>query len=62
MTRTSKPLSGRQVARMVTHGSDRGVRRPPAHQYSLNRDHIAAPVAEALVSLREELHSSLRTA
>jgi predicted nucleotidyltransferase len=76
LTGTSKPMTGRAVARLVAHGSDRGVRlalnrlaehglvdvveAPPALLYSLNRDHIAAPVAEALVGLRGELRRRLR--
>lgn len=73
---TAKPMTGRHVARMVRHGSDRGVRLAlnrlaqqglvdvaearPALLYSLNREHIAAPVAEALVALRDELVRRLR--
>ena len=71
---TTKPLTGRQVARMVRHGSDRGVRlalnrlaeqglvdtleAPPAVLYALNREHIAAPVAVALVGLSGALRSA----
>jgi predicted nucleotidyltransferase len=73
---TVKPLTGRQIARMVRHGSDRGVRlalnrlaeqglvhvtdAPPAFLYQLNREHIAAPIAEALAGLRGELIRRLR--
>ena len=75
---TTKPLTGRQIARMVRHGSDRGVRlalnrlaeqglvyvveAPPALLYQLNREHIAAPIAEALAGLRTELIRRLRDA
>jgi hypothetical protein len=75
---TTKPLTGRQVARMVRHGSDRGVRlalnrlaeqglvatleAPPAVLYTLNREHIAAPVAVALVGLIGVLLERLREA
>jgi hypothetical protein len=75
---TTKPLTGRQVARMVRRGSDRGVRlalnrlaeqglvdtleAPPAVLYTLNREHIAAPVAIALVGLRGALLERLREA
>jgi DNA-binding transcriptional ArsR family regulator len=75
---TTRPLTGRQIARLATHGSDRGLRlalnrlaeqglvdaveAPPAVLYSLNRDHIAAPVALELARLRGELLRRLRTA
>jgi predicted nucleotidyltransferase len=75
---TTRPLTGRQIARLATHGSDRGLRlalnrlaeqglvdaveAPPAVLYSLNRDHIAAPVALELAGLRGELLRRLRTA
>lgn len=73
---TTKPMTGRQVARLARRGSDRGVRlalnrlvaqglvdavdAPPAVLYSLNRDHVAAPVALALVGLRGALLDRLR--
>lgn len=75
---TTKPLTGRQVARLARRGSDRGVRlalqrlaeqglidtldAPPAVLYTLNREHIAAPVALALVDLRGALLGRLRHA
>jgi hypothetical protein len=75
---TAKPMTGRQVARLARHGSDRGVRlalnrlaaqglvdtldAPPAVLYTLNRDHIAAPVALQLVGLRGALLDRLRSA
>jgi predicted nucleotidyltransferase len=75
---TTKPMTGRQVARLARHGSDRGVRlalnrlaaqglvdtldAPPAVLYTLNRDHIAAPVALQLVGLRDALLERLRSA
>jgi predicted nucleotidyltransferase len=75
---TTRPLTGRQIARLATHGSDRGLRlalnrladqglvdaieAPPAVLYSLNRDHIAAPVAIQLAGLRGELLQRLRAA
>src|SRR3954453_16328188 len=65
---TTRPLSGRQIARLARNGSDRGLRLAlnrlaeqglvdtmearPAILYTLNREHIAAPVALALVDLR----------
>ena len=73
---TRKPLTGRQVARLARRGSDRGLRlalsrlaeqgivetmdAPPAVLYSLNLDHIAAPMAMELAGLRERLLRSLR--
>jgi hypothetical protein len=78
LARTNKPLTGRQVARMARRGSDRGARlalnrlaqqgvvdvmdAPPAVLYTLNRDHIAAPVVLALVDLRGALLERLRRA
>jgi hypothetical protein len=75
---TTKPLTGRQVARLARRGSDRGIRlalnrlaeqglvdtldAPPAVLYTLNRHHIAAPVALALVGLRGALLGRLREA
>src|SRR5687767_1895999 len=75
---TTRHLTGRQVARLASHGSDRGLRvalnrlaeqglvdadeAPPAVLYSLNRDHIAAPIALELAGLRTELFRRLRTA
>jgi hypothetical protein len=74
---TTKPLTGRHVARLARRGSDKGVRlalnrlaeqgivdtleAPPAVLYTLNRDHIAAAVALALVGLRGALLDRLRT-
>ena len=73
---THRPMTGRQIGRLVRRGSDRGVRLAlarlaehglvevvqarPALLYTLNRDHLAAPVAEALVSLRHELVHRVR--
>jgi hypothetical protein len=75
---TTRPLTGRQIARLASHGSDRGLRlalnrlaeqglvdtleAPPAVLYSLNRDHIAAPIALQLADLRSELLRRLRSA
>lgn len=74
---TTKPLTGRQVARVASHGSASGVQRvldrlvaqglvhaveaPPAVLYELNRDHVAAPVVEALAGLRAALLGRMRT-
>jgi hypothetical protein len=73
---TLKQLTGRQVARLARRGSDRGVRlalnrlaeqgivetfdAPPAVLYSLNLDHIAAPIAIRLAHLRQQLLDLLK--
>jgi MarR family/Nucleotidyltransferase domain len=73
---TTKPLTGRQVARLASHGSASGVQRvldrlvaqglvhsreaPPAVLYDLNRDHVAAPVVDALAGLRGALLERMR--
>lgn len=75
---TTKPLTGRHVARLAAHGSASGVQRvldrlvahglvhareaPPAVLYELNRDHVAAPVVDALAGLRGALLERMRTA
>ena len=69
-------MTGREVARLVRRGSADGVRKAlqrlatqgvvdideagRALLYGLNRDHIAAPVVDALVALRGELYRRLR--
>lgn len=75
---TTHPLTGRQVARLARRGSVAGVAKaldrlgrqglvtrleaPPASLYTLNRQHVAAPVAEALAGLRSEFLNRLRDA
>jgi predicted nucleotidyltransferase len=75
---TTKPLTGREVARLARRGSDRGIRLAlnrlaehglvdtlearPAVLHTLNREHIAAPVALALIDLRSALFDRLRAA
>ncbi len=75
---TTLPLTGRQVARLALRGSVAGVAKaldrlgrqgartrldaPPASLYTLNRDHLAAPVAEALAGLRTEFIGRLHDA
>jgi Nucleotidyltransferase domain len=75
---TTHPLTGRQVARLAARGSVAGVAKaldrlthqglvqrmeaPPASLYTLNRQHVAAPVAEALAGLRTELLTRVRNA
>jgi DNA-binding transcriptional ArsR family regulator len=73
---STKAMTGREVARLASVGSDRGVRLalnrlaeqgivetqqvPPAVLYKLNREHIAAPIVMALAGLRAELLKRLR--
>lgn len=75
---TTQPLTGRRVARLARRGSvgavakalERLVRQglvlrqeaPPAALYTLNRQHVAAPAAEALASIRTALLQRLRAA
>lgn len=73
---TTRPLSGREVARLVRRGSWPGVRRS-LHRlvehglvhvqeagssllYTLNRQHVAAPAVEILAGLRQEVVVRLR--
>lgn len=72
---TTRPLTGREVARLARRGSQRGVasvlarlveqglvRRQEAGRallYTLNRDHLAAPAVDVLASLRSELLTRL---
>ena len=73
---TTRPLTGREVARLVRRGSQRGVlsalerlvdqglvdRREAGRAllYTLNREHLAAPAAVTLAGLRTELLGRLR--
>lgn len=73
---TTRPLTGRAIARLVPHGSQKGVQlvlnrltgqglvqRQEAGRaalYELNRDHVAAPAAEALAGIRARLFKRLR--
>jgi predicted nucleotidyltransferase len=75
---TTQPLTGRQVARLARRGSVAGVAKaldrlrrqglvarldaPPASLYTLNRQHVAAPVVEALAGLRSEFLRRVRDA
>jgi len=70
---TTRPLTGREVARLARRGSRSGVQRVlnrldghglvtvtnagPAHLYTLNREHVAAPAVLALQDLRGQLFS-----
>lgn len=78
LARTTRPLTGREVARLVRRGSQQGVNLAlrrlvqqglvhaqeagPALLYTLNRDHLAAPAVEVLAGMREELVRRLREA
>jgi hypothetical protein len=73
---TSKPLTGRHVARLVRRGSvaavakaldrlvDQGLvlrmQAPPASLHTLNREHVAASTVEALAGIRAEMLGRLR--
>jgi predicted nucleotidyltransferase len=74
---TLRPLTGREVARLVRAGSqpavnaslrrlaDEGVLRAEeagnAYLYTLNREHLATPALEQLADIRTELERRLRT-
>jgi predicted nucleotidyltransferase len=76
LAHTTRPLTGREVARLARRGSERGVRlvlhrlvahglvtaqeAGPASLFVLNRDHIAASVVEGLMRLRAELIERIR--
>lgn len=73
---TTRPLTGREVGRLVRRGSLSGVQKVlnrltdhglvsvqeagPALLYVLNRDHLAAPLVEGLARLRTELFARIR--
>lgn len=73
---TTRPLTGREVARLVQAGSqpavnaslrrlaEEGLVRSEeagnAYLYTLNREHLAAPALEQLVDIRSELERRLR--
>lgn len=72
----NEEFSGRRIHRVVAHGSENGIRNAAdrlveqgivlrrragrANLYALNREHLAAPYIEGLVSLRGKLVDSLR--
>jgi predicted nucleotidyltransferase len=74
---TTRPLTGREVARLVRAGSqpavnaalrrlaEEGVARAEeagnAYLYTLNREHVAVPALELLADVRAELERRLRT-
>lgn len=75
---TTRALTGREIQRLARAGSQSGVQRilnrlaedglvasvqaGSARLYSLNREHVAAPVVTALVGLRGELFARIRRA
>jgi predicted nucleotidyltransferase len=74
---TNRPLTGRDVARLVRRGSPAGVQKAlrrltgqgvvraeeagRALLYTLNRDHLAVPALEVLAGMRAELEARLRS-
>lgn len=72
----NEEFSGRRIHRVVAHGSENGIRNAAdrlveqgvvlrrragrANLYALNREHLAAPYIEGLVSLRGQLVDGLR--
>lgn len=75
---TTRPLTGRQIARLARAGSQAGLNRSlqrlvrhglvlaqeagSALLYQLNRSHLAAGAVEVLASMRAELRSRLKAA
>jgi predicted transcriptional regulator len=78
LAKTTQPLTGRRVARLVQRGSVAAVAKalnrlvgqglvlrqdaPPASLYTLNRQHVAAPTVETMATIRTELLDRLRHA
>jgi predicted nucleotidyltransferase len=76
LSRTTRPLTGREVARLAPEGSQPGVSKALARLadeglvdrqeagnailYTLNREHLAAPAATMLVQLRDAVVERLR--
>jgi predicted nucleotidyltransferase len=76
LAHTTRPLTGREVARLASRGSQRGVRlvlhrlaanglvrtqeAGSASLYVLNREHVAAGIVEDLMRLRIELIDRIR--
>jgi predicted nucleotidyltransferase len=76
LAHTTRPLTGREIARLARRGSERGVRlvlhrlvehglvsaqeAGAATLFALNREHVAAGVVERLVRLRMELIERIR--
>ena len=71
LRRTTRPLTGREVARLARKGSEAGVRKALARltrhglvhveeagrasMHTLNREHLAVPALEVLATMRNEL-------
>ena len=78
LARTTRGLSGREVARLSPRGSQRGVlaalerlvdqglvtraEAGASFQYTLNREHLAAPAVEVITGMRATLWERLRGA
>jgi predicted nucleotidyltransferase len=76
LAHTTRPLTGREIARLAQRGSERGVRlvlhrlaehglvltqeAGAATLFTLNREHVAASIVEALVRLQAELIDRIR--
>jgi predicted nucleotidyltransferase len=76
LAHTTRPLTGREIARLASRGSERGVRlvlhrlaaqglvtareAGSASLFVLNREHVAAGIVESLVRLRAELIERIR--
>lgn len=76
LAHTTRPLTGREIARLASRGSERGVRlvlhrlvaqglvtareAGSASLFALNREHVAAGIVEDLVRLRVELIERIR--
>ncbi len=76
LAHTTRPLTGREIARLASRGSERGVRlvlhrlteqglvttqkAGSASLFVLNREHVAADVVEGLLRLRAELIERIR--
>jgi predicted nucleotidyltransferase len=76
LAHTTRPLTGREIARLASRGSERGVRlvlhrlvaqglvtareAGSASLFVLNREHVAAGIVEGLVRLRAELIERIR--
>jgi hypothetical protein len=74
---TTHPLTGREVARLANHGSQKGIQialnrlveQGSVHAqhagssllYTLNRDHLVTPAVEVIAGIRGELLRRLRT-
>jgi predicted nucleotidyltransferase len=76
LAHTTRPLTGREIARLASRGSERGVRlvlhrlvaqglvtareAGSASLFVLNREHVAAGILEGLLRLRAELIERIR--